>query len=274
MLRGDRGKFAKIGLGLLFAVIFATGIIGYGLWESAKYERQSNTNTNHYSEYTRKKIAETCVAITPVEKAKCMYEARDQEREYQYNQSDLVAQRKSALWAYIMGLAAVIGMALSALGVWLVKTTFDETRKANLLTKRNARAFVEPAFRMTEGNRFISSKIGIFGLNVGEGTAQNAVLSVCVSNELPSAPKIITEPSFSMTIQAGQEVAFTLMERQPPNAVGFYLFGTIDYNCSFGDAHTTYFCVRAEKAIADPAIRHRGDIVFRPCKSADWPKDT
>ena len=30
-----------------------------------------------------------------------------------------------------MGIAALIGMALSAIGVWLVKTTFDETRTAN-----------------------------------------------------------------------------------------------------------------------------------------------
>jgi hypothetical protein len=75
-----------------------------------------------------------------------VYESRDKEREYRYNQNDLAAQRKSALWAHIMGLAAVVGMALSALGVWLVKTTFDEARKSNDIAResmeRQLRAYI------------------------------------------------------------------------------------------------------------------------------------
>jgi hypothetical protein len=150
MLRGRGGKFSKIGLiaGLIFAVVFATGLITWGNLKSADYERHANSNKRHYSEYARKKIVETCVAISPLEKARCVYEARDQEREHQYNQSDLVAQRQSALWAYIMGLAAVIGMALSALGVWLVKTTFDETRCSNEIARMAQRPWLDVQIKL------------------------------------------------------------------------------------------------------------------------------
>jgi hypothetical protein len=140
----DWSGHSKAGLTACFigAAIFAVSLIGWGLWTSAEYERQANTNSGHYSAYTGRKIAETCVTIAPLENAKCVYEARDQEQQHRYDQNDLAAQRKSALWATIMGLAAVVGMILSVLGVWLVKTTFDETRKANEIAKTQARAAV------------------------------------------------------------------------------------------------------------------------------------
>lgn len=132
MSESGRLKLTKAGLvsSISGALIVCAGGIAYGLWESAKYERQAHNQSAEYAEYTRKKIAEACVGISHVEAIKCRYEAFDAQREYRYNQRDLVAQRQSALWAYIMGSAAVIGMALSALGVWLIKVTFDQTRRA------------------------------------------------------------------------------------------------------------------------------------------------
>jgi hypothetical protein len=41
-----------------------------------------------------------------------------------------------------MAAAAVIGIALSAVGVWLVKTTFDETRKANEIASKSIRPWI------------------------------------------------------------------------------------------------------------------------------------
>jgi hypothetical protein len=124
---------SKTGLisGLLIALAFCLLWIGYGLLESGKYQRQADDNSREYARYTGDKVAEACVRISPLEKVKCLNEAIDAQRQYEANQQDLVAQKQSALWAYIMGAAAVLGMALSAVGVWLVKTTFDETRKSN-----------------------------------------------------------------------------------------------------------------------------------------------
>ena len=67
-------------------------------------------------------------------------DGRDKQREYE----DLVSQRKSALWAMIMGVAALAGMALSVVGVVLVWTTFNETRRANEIAKLQNRPFMVP----------------------------------------------------------------------------------------------------------------------------------
>ena len=139
---------SKAGLkgGMIAAIIFCSLCIGYGLLETAKYERQANDKSREYAKYTRDKVAEACVGIPRLEKVKCLNEAIDAQREYETNQQDLATQKTSALWACIMGAAAVFGMALSAVGVWLVKITFDETRKANEIARdiggQQVRAYV------------------------------------------------------------------------------------------------------------------------------------
>lgn len=132
---GNRGDHTKTRLiaGLIVSLLFCVVWIGYGLSESAKYERHAYNQNGEYAEYTGDKVAQTCVGISAVEKAKCLDDAFEKQREYEASQQDLVAQRQSALWAFIMGAAAVIGMALSAVGVFLVWTTFDATRKANAI---------------------------------------------------------------------------------------------------------------------------------------------
>ncbi len=148
-----RGSWASISKNRLILVAisiltFCTVWIGYGLLESAKYEQQAKDKIGKYTEYTRDKVTDACTESEKSEKIKCVNEAFEAKREYEYNQSDLVAQRQSALWAYIMAAAAVFGIALSAVGVWLVKTTFDETRKANEIAadtaKRQLRAYIHP----------------------------------------------------------------------------------------------------------------------------------
>lgn len=133
MSNGSGVNTTKTGLikGGIIAALFCTIIIGWGLLKSAEYGRQADDKRAEYSEYTREKVTQACIRTPLIERLKCVDEAFEAKREYEANQYDLEAQRKSALWAYIMGAAAVIGMALSAVGVWLVKTTFEETRKAN-----------------------------------------------------------------------------------------------------------------------------------------------
>lgn len=116
--------------GLVVALSFCVGWIGYGLSQSAEYERQARAKAEEYSRYTSDKVAQACVGISALERIRCVNDAIEAQREYEYNQADLVAQRQSALWAYIMAAAAIIGMVLSAVGVWLVWTTFRETQLA------------------------------------------------------------------------------------------------------------------------------------------------
>lgn len=188
MSRGDRVGTTKTGLvfGLIAAIVMCVIFIGYGLREGAKYERQANNMSAEYSEYTREKIAKTCVGIPSLEAAKCRYNSFDAQREYEHNQRDLIAQKQSALWAYIMGAAAVIGMALSAFGVWLVKTTFDETRRSNEIAAKTAhnqlRAYVTQQTAKVRRLRAPAGKIKIeataWVTNNGQTPAYNVLLSV------------------------------------------------------------------------------------------------
>jgi len=127
----DRGDVTKAGLaaGIAIAVLVSTAFIGWGLSKSAEYQRQSDYQASEYSAYTYDKVGQSCIGMSIVDKAECIEKARHERRTYERDEQDLVAQRQSALWAYIMGAAAVIGMGLSVIGVFLVWTTFRETRR-------------------------------------------------------------------------------------------------------------------------------------------------
>lgn len=133
MFGSDRDKRAKAGLigaGLILALSSAGGLIAWGRLQSAEYERQAYAETRHYAENTNQQISETCLGLVTQEQLDCINEARNEQRNNERNEYDLVAQRQSALWAYVMALAAVIGMGLSVVGVFLVWITFRETRRA------------------------------------------------------------------------------------------------------------------------------------------------
>lgn len=133
MSGSNRSDDTKAGLkyGIIVATIFAAVFIWWGLSESAKYDREASYQTGAYAKYTDDKVAETCVQLTPVEKSKCRGDALETQRKNEREEEDLVAQRRSALWANIMGAVAVIGMGLSVIGVMLVRSTFRETKLAN-----------------------------------------------------------------------------------------------------------------------------------------------
>lgn len=195
-----RGSWAKISKNrLIFVAIavltFCTVSIGYGLLEFAKYEQQANDKISEYTEYTRDKVAQACAGGDKLENIKCVNEAFEAKREYEYNQSDLVAQRQSALWAYIMAAAAVFGIALSAVGVWLVKTTFDETRKANEIAENTAERHLRPYVFVTDA--------------VLVGT-ENDGASINVSFKNFGAT-----PAYGVTIQSGVAVARLPVECSP-----------------------------------------------------------
>ena len=132
MLRGYRGDFIKTGL----AVLAIIGALAFGLWSiasglsrDAEFQRQADDHSRKYAAYAQEQIRENCFPLSGVHKANCISEKRHDYREDRREERDLVAQRNSANWAYIMGAAAVLGMVLSAVGVVLVWITFRETRR-------------------------------------------------------------------------------------------------------------------------------------------------
>lgn len=179
MSASNRVVSTKTGLikGGIFAAAICVLIIGWGLLRSADYEREANNHRTEFAEYTSEKVAEACIEIPNLERIKCVDQAFEAKRDYEATQYDLEAQRKSALWAYIMGAAAVIGMALSAVGIWLVKTTFDETRRSNEIASATADGQLRPYLAidtiLPEKPTLETDTIQIVFKNFGQTPAQN-----------------------------------------------------------------------------------------------------
>jgi hypothetical protein len=139
MPRGYRiAVFAAFGIGALCA-----GVV-YGLNQQVFYEQEAQRRGADYAKRAADKVKQSCFGESASEKRKCAEieasEYRLKIRDNQREQDDLAAQQTSALWTSLMGLAALIGMALSAVGVALVWTTFNETKRTNLIAMReNAR---------------------------------------------------------------------------------------------------------------------------------------
>ena len=173
----DQRLSTKTGLikGSIVAAAMCSVIIGWGLLQSANYGREADNYRAEYAEYTNEKVTQACVGIATGERLKCVDEAFEAKREYEANQYDLEAQRKSALWAYIMGATAVVGMALSAVGVWLVKTTFEETRAGNVIARDAQRAWItletEPILIRSRPEGGLYIRVNFTAKNVGQTAA-------------------------------------------------------------------------------------------------------
>ena len=179
MLRGYRGKHGKAGLiaaAIVVALAIGLAIISVGLARDADYQRQADYQSRENAAYTQEQIRQRCVPLPDKDKAECVSEKRHEYREDRRNERDLVAQRKSANWAYIMGAAAVIGAGLSIVGVVLVWTTFAETRRANEIASDTAKRQL----------RAYCSMLELEGLGVGLGSEPQFVVTVVNTGQTPA----------------------------------------------------------------------------------------
>jgi hypothetical protein len=127
----------------LTGLIFLFSGIAYGLSEQSRRNEEAQHRASDYAKRAAYKIEQACVRIPAGrEQAGCLKQAvaeyRLQADDNRRNYDDLIAQQTAALWTSIMGVAALIGMALSVVGVALVYTTFKETRKTNILNQRES----------------------------------------------------------------------------------------------------------------------------------------
>ncbi|UUL82233.1 hypothetical protein [Sphingomonas qomolangmaensis] len=133
-------------LGWLIAGTVASGgiasFVAYGLFQQSAYEQEAQRNATDYAKNAADKIRQSCFSISLIEEADCIRKALPEYNvetaKQRHDAADLVAQQRSALWTSIMGIAALIGMALSALGVALVWITFREQRRITNLAHQEA----------------------------------------------------------------------------------------------------------------------------------------
>jgi len=129
---------------------------------------------------------DACVRLPIQHQSDCIAEASNAARENERQEQDLVAQRVTAVWTFLMGCAAIVGMGLSIVGVFLVWTTFRAAREANEIG-RNAliaerRPWLEIEKVMIGGIQMEAARavvdIVVIGKNVGNSPAQNINLNV------------------------------------------------------------------------------------------------
>lgn len=180
MFRGCWGNLAKI-TGLIATAVAAYVLFSNLTAQSDALEGEARYRSVIHRENADYRVEWVCKSA-PSQQA-CIDEARQTARENEREEQGLAAQKITAWWTKVMGVAALIGMALSAVGVWLVKTTFDETRNANeiaintLTTENRAwlkvdakleRLYIEP--NIVEATMLITVD------NIGNSVARNVTV--------------------------------------------------------------------------------------------------
>lgn len=126
---------------------FATGavlalFIAAGLWFVVSdfnsvgqwYQENADQRSQEYARHAEDEIAD-CARLALAEQVECRSKAEESKRVSQHDEQDLAAQKITAWWTSVMGGAAVAGMLISVIGVFLVWGTFNETkRQVRLLT--------------------------------------------------------------------------------------------------------------------------------------------
>jgi hypothetical protein len=105
-------------------LIVAAVIVAVGYSRQTQYEHEAKDYARENAWHADKDVAYRCVPLPPLGERNCTIEARREQREYQRREQDLYAQKTTALWTLLMGSAAILGVVLSVVGVWLVYVTY------------------------------------------------------------------------------------------------------------------------------------------------------
>lgn len=129
-MKSPQGSNAAI-LGLAFITfVIIFGLIGFyqGI-EVGEADRAEIAAQTHH-ENTAEQIEKACVSADLAAFRVCVEEAIQTSGEYQRAERDLAAQKNMATYAKWLLALSVFTTVVTAFGVWFVKITLDETRKA------------------------------------------------------------------------------------------------------------------------------------------------
>jgi hypothetical protein len=281
MARSDwfRGLATKIGIFVAF--IIAAVAIGwgwnYGLRHEQIYEQEARQGYFDQSDNGCYQIAQPPMQGSSVQQANrkpCTpSEEAKQENDSRRHYAELVAQRSSALWAKIMGIAALIGIGLSLLGVVLVANTFRETRKANDLSAKFQRARIKVTLKITDHADLISYSAGIELENIGASVATDVYVRSNIFDKPPDSPMISDMQSYKHTIKQGDKILVSATHPTIDYLDESFFAGYVVYNTVFGGPHYSYFCLRLSIVPSRPGIvgPSRAGIPETP---SHWPTDT
>jgi len=144
MHRSNRDGVNQAALGIWFwvAMLIALCAVILAHSEQSRHHKTASVHAEQYRRDADKRISQTCISLTRQAKANCVNIAQEIDREGQRKEYDLYSQRSMAIWTIVMGYAAIFGVSLSGIGVYLIWTTFEETRKAATASSKSYDAFI------------------------------------------------------------------------------------------------------------------------------------
>jgi len=147
-----RWQYVLLSLAILAVLVVAGGVIYGGLKLERTYKIEAAEASDQAADRARVQVGRDCAPLAPMAKNKCEAEVSNAYRSYRKETRDLEAQRTTALWTAYMGGAALLGMAVSIIGVLLVYLTFAETRAGTRVARREyGRARIE-ALKAAKGS--------------------------------------------------------------------------------------------------------------------------
>jgi hypothetical protein len=257
----------------------AVSAINWGWSKQAVYERAAYERTAEYQQYAYHPALRRCIGVPTASQADCIADARKAERENARAESDLEAQRITALWTYIMGGAAITGMLLSAIGVGLIWTTFRETKRSadtaisNLEIYRSTeRAHVKVAdarLLVRHGHGVLNFGLEIGFLNTGKSFAEiysiTGFKSDSIEWEDAGHDRINVERIFCENgkIEYKDWASFNKVD----NPSGDVYMGVAQYRTLGSDDNRCYFCVVVN-------VDDRNQLTIKLVNNAGLPEDT
>lgn len=217
------------------------------------------------------------------------YPADDQaDEERGYAADDLQAQQVMSFWTRIMGLTGLGALLLSAIGVWLIKRTFDETRRASEAARDTVRSFKDAergdlSVEVGTGRASETSDVIHYWLtakNTGRSRVKITGVAAAPLTD-PTCPDGLEIRNFVETwVEAGKDWVEWRGFDGPQDISRFpYMGGFVRYRDRFGDEHRSHFCVSVRQAenknslssLTAGKYTHKTEDCLR---ERDWPRDT
>lgn len=203
----------------LLAFLVGVWALADGLDKDSSFQREADASSREFAAHTNDQIRQVCSSLPPPAKGACVAEKKHDYREDHRLEQELVAQRKAANWALIMGVAAVFGAVFSTIGVILVWITFRATKEANSITREIGEAQVRAYVSVSSSKLHLSAGLPVVEVslqNSGQSPATEVIFTICqavmtaadFSNPteiLPAQVEFGQSKSQPATLAAGEE---------------------------------------------------------------------
>lgn len=267
---------------LLFAValVFAS-LVTFGGVQQKIYFDIAGSHAIASRQNALVKIRASCA----VEKSPdmCRTAALRAARAEQREEYDLYSQRTMASWTAIMGIMAITGAALSAIGIYLVWRTWDATREAAESSRKTLRSYIareraviliDRAMSVLEDDRVYPNGFKLKLRNGGLSIAKLRSIEWEVSLTPIFPEKLRMQTWINMIVLPGAEQFSPFLEWDQPERgrEKSYLLGNVHYSTLENEIYTSSFAYELSYCPPfeyDPEYWLAGD-----CAVAEKPLDT